>query len=924
MSRVCWQERQNNSPPSDFSSSFTHRETVPASTNPLETDMQQVPSHKNDNYNPGDHPEVARETHYVHTHPDVQGLLPTQSMHSPSVPPGLGIPKNACTGAEDSDLSKCSPSAGARASTATTQGQMAHPNVDALGSAWAFPAHGDAASRSQAWRAHVQTSGGIPGALIPYFNDLLVRYHPRMTLRELVSTESELSTLVLHPDKCPALPTLHPSVLAMLARPPSATSRPSSAMPRPSSGMHQPPSDYPRPVSVMSWPISASVYGRPMQHPVPQQHVPLPFLAHSPPPAAQPGGFAGWQNPADSFYHTSVGDGPSFAAAYSAFHGQPYVGPQMPPQLQQPGLQQHPQLPPFAKFGSPYGATLFQGWRVSEQALVRQPQERSPSLVAPPSSVLPLPSDEQRQQQSALSVPLTQTMLQPQAQPAPLETPTPTPTPPPSPRPPHAKPATTQGQQPGNVPDASDPANAANNAGADKKQGASHSGKDDEQHSKSAGPVAKGRSRGVPATQAPPSMMPKVDLPSLRAQVLTRHRRPAEEFEELWGFSKHMRELVYDKAEFLGVSPEVFIQEVFVGIGMGHTSYWDLFQVFHVMPPGAWDLRDRADFDEYQSMAAKDAWNLFKVPGYKEILERFACAFPAGKAILTVGDRERFVDGVDDYLRAMQSHLHAVHGIEISYILTGANPHNDGPAMTKMRKAPLAQGFPGVLQLPDELLTCMFRTHAAAAATPARQLRLYTQTSRPASYPRPLNLSRVFNDYWNAHFEALNPALRQDSPRVGDSLFYLVVLDRHGLKIVGHPSAIPIFRVAGNQTDKGVYTLHAGPQDLKSLLLRDKDDSTHPHPRAMRIIYSGDRTNDGLVRRTPRPITTYRERYDALERLCGIRARKGRILGAGKQTFWGAAHNGFRQDWIRQEPHGRDHLPGIRDRKSAQGQVRAR
>ncbi|EJD38388.1 hypothetical protein AURDEDRAFT_172631 [Auricularia subglabra TFB-10046 SS5] len=401
-----------------------------------------------------------------------------------------------------------------------------------------------------------------------------------------------------------------------------------------------------------------------------------------------------------------------------------------------------------------------------------------------------------------------------------------------------------------------------------------HSDKSNSQHTaKSTEPGAKIRSRGVPARQAGVAGMTRLQyrvqdyLPSARQLFMFRDRIPDNQADELYNFSLRIQSLINAMAEKLDLPADVAFSIVTTGIGFGPNSDWNLFETFHSLDPGVWTERDRDLYAHYESLPAKSAWEHFKkVEGYKNVLLKFACAFPASRPVKTVGktvgDREVLVDGIDTHLRAVQSHLFAVHNLSLSYIITGADAANDGSGLTRMRSAQLGRGFLRMLQIPDDLFAGAFRSfvqYNAQLCAVSKELRLplpetqfqfdrIPKLTDPATYAQPHHLGRIWNDNMNAVLQAIHPQLVLESVRPNDCLFnhHLIAMSRLGLKIVGHPAGIPLFWVLGNAPDRGVYALQSAAQGafLQWLLLRDPKDPTHPHPLGLSIQFAGD-TSDG-------------------------------------------------------------------------------
>ncbi|EJD39684.1 hypothetical protein AURDEDRAFT_128153 [Auricularia subglabra TFB-10046 SS5] len=777
--------------------------------------------------------------------------------------------------------------------------------IDGPGSAW--HENGDPESRVQAWQKHVadHSTNGLHRLVVSRFEEILSNYHPTCSLRQLYEMELELQQLVPAPDYSP--------FKSLKLGPFIPPSRSASVVPTPSSHRSRPTSTIPQQPGVR--PPVAHV--QPMRHPVPHQQMPFSWGSNeTPPPGAQS---------LSSGAHYPAPQPQGYQQQQHAYQQPPHMYTQ-PPGVYQPHAYQ-PQLyafqhtapgyqRPLSSFGQhafnahgvgssptflaqqplssyrlarqelgastptpPEPGDFLQSQLAGQEQFARQPQPTShESRHSPSPTIDPRNFDMPRQPSSALhgtayrsrSSSPNRAAAAPQQEDQTMASAGPT-------NSQHVPAAARPDGPPKATPTVRGDDDAARGDDDDVGRGddAVHVDKLNAQRTaKSVEPASKTRSRGVPARQAGIAGMTKLQyrvqdyLPSARQLFMSRDRIPEEDAQELYKFSLHIQSLIIDMAEKLGIPANVAFTIVTAGIGFGPNSDWNLFQTFHSLDPGVWTERDRDLYAHYGSLPAKSAYKHFKkVEGYKNILLKFACAFPASRPVKTVGDREVLVDGIDTHLRAVQSHLFAVHNLSLSYIITGADAANDGPGLTRMRSAQLGRGFLRMLQIPDDLFAGAFRSfvqYNAQLCAVSKELRLplpetqfefdrIPKLTDPATYPQPHHLGRIWNDNMNAVLEgaknstAIHPQLAMESVRPNDCLFnnHLVAMSRLGLKIVGHPAGIPIFWVLGNAPDRGVYALQSAAQGafLQWLLLRDAKDPTHPHALGLSIQYAGDTSN---------------------------------------------------------------------------------
>ncbi|EJD45302.1 hypothetical protein AURDEDRAFT_165517 [Auricularia subglabra TFB-10046 SS5] len=451
--------------------------------------------------------------------------------------------------------------------------------------------------------------------------------------------------------------------------------------------------------------------------------------------------------------------------------------------------------------------------------------------------------------------------------------------------------------------------------------------------------TGKTRSRALPAKQinVPDTTVPNYEpadyLPSVRSTMDKRFKRNREDADAVYELLSRQHNEVTALAKRLGVQPAALFAMFNLGTGMARLTDWNIFHVIHSLEKGVFEHWDQPKYDTLRQKTARDAWTDFNgTEDASSLILRFESTFPY-KNFLTArsdGAGEDVFASFADWLQDLSSHWSAVHGIEMSFMMSSNQADNDGADTTRIHLASGAHGLFGMLQIPEALMATSYRSlvqYNAQIAAVAANLRLplpYPQFNfhrvpklpDPANYTTKTPLAQIWNENVDALFEALNPTITFEAHREGTSMLavHIAHCDRFGLKFVGHPAAISFMWLQGNNIDKGIYALGKHEEELfrQFLLLRDQAEPTRPHPKGLKIVFAGSRERgdhypvyetarfkwpghkfDGYGAtysmhrhevHSPRieEVTSYREQYDELEKVYGIKIGGGKAKTVAK------------------------------------------
>ncbi|EJD34795.1 hypothetical protein AURDEDRAFT_176155 [Auricularia subglabra TFB-10046 SS5] len=337
----------------------------------------------------------------------------------------------------------------------------------------------------------------------------------------------------------------------------------------------------------------------------------------------------------------------------------------------------------------------------------------------------------------------------------------------------------------------------------------------------------------------------------------SRRRRREEIVERLLKVFLRMRTEIFELAKELGEDPIELLREAMMGTGFGKESPWNLFEQFYSMKPGEWDVRDSYDFT---GKTTHEAWADFKAnTNYERVLLRFAWTFPDPSAIKTVGKMDQFFLSIRDHFHEAQTHLAAVHGIQVSIIMAGQNSETDS-GFVSVDMAPNAKGYFDMFGMPLDVVgrtyqntvqhTADMNEVAGRVGKPVPRtsldLELRPRLTDPTRYES-WDLARIYNDNMMPLYEAANPHIVPIPKRASECQFlvHMLLNMKNELCIDNWPWWLPLPYSPTLNVDRGLqcYGLRETQYLIQWLCMRDPDDPMQPHPLGPRLTFAGERTD---------------------------------------------------------------------------------
>ncbi|EJD33954.1 hypothetical protein AURDEDRAFT_131417, partial [Auricularia subglabra TFB-10046 SS5] len=326
----------------------------------------------------------------------------------------------------------------------------------------------------------------------------------------------------------------------------------------------------------------------------------------------------------------------------------------------------------------------------------------------------------------------------------------------------------------------------------------------------------------------------------------SRRKRKEEVVERLSSVFQRVRTEIFALAEELGENPLELLREAMMGTGFGKESPWNLFEQFHSMRRGEWDVRDSYDFGE---KTTHEAWSDFKADAdYESVLMRFAWTFPEPSAIKTLGKMDKFFLTIRD-------HFHEA----VSILMAGQNSESDS-GLVSIDMAPNAKHYFDMFGMPIDVVGRTYQNNvqhtadmievAGMVGKPvprmALDLELPPKLTDPVRYDG-WDLARIYNDNTIPLYEAASPHIAPIPKRATECQFlaHLLVNMKNELCIDNWPWWLPLPYSPTLNVDRGLqcYGLRETQYLIQWLCMRDPDDPTRPHPLGPRLCFAGERTD---------------------------------------------------------------------------------